>query len=101
MNTRKFFIVMLAAALFGGVIVVYHFGNAFTGLQAASLGPECSIRVGQRRLNHARTFSEVPQGEAFWYENSCGLVELAVNGGHAAEALGLQLGAAVLVESAL
>ncbi|MEJ2424284.1 MAG: SAM-dependent chlorinase/fluorinase, partial [Candidatus Thiodiazotropha sp.] len=40
----------------------------------------------------ARTFSEVPQGAPFWYRNSLGLVELAVNRDSAASLLGLELG---------
>ena len=40
-------------------------------------------------IGHAATFSAVPPGEAFWYVNSNGLVEIAVNGGRADRALGL------------
>ena len=48
--------------------------------------------VGARRLAYARVFSEVAEGEAFWYENSQGLVEIAVNCGSAAQLLGLKIG---------
>ena len=43
----------------------------------------------------ARTFSDVGPGEAFWYENSLGLVEIAVNQDAAARLLGLSVGTPV------
>ena len=39
----------------------------------------------------------VQPGEAFWYANSSGLAEIAVNAGDAARQLGLRLGAPVEV----
>jgi S-adenosylmethionine hydrolase len=51
--------------------------------------------VNGRVLLHARVFSAVPRGTAFWYENSLGLVEIAVNGASAASALGLKAGVTV------
>jgi S-adenosylmethionine hydrolase len=41
----------------------------------------------------AHTFSDVGEGDAFWYENSNGLLEFAVNQGRADELLGLTVGA--------
>jgi S-adenosylmethionine hydrolase len=46
-------------------------------------------------LNRARTFGDLPPGAAFWYENSNGLVEIAVNQGRADRALGLSVGTPV------
>jgi len=46
-------------------------------------------------LTAARTFSAVPRGEAFWYVNSNGLAEIAVNTSRADQALGLRIGSAV------
>jgi len=40
----------------------------------------------------------VPAGAALWYVNSNGLAEIAVNGGRADRALGLDIGSAVAVE---
>ena len=51
-----------------------------------------------RRLERARTFGDVPVGDAFWYANANGLAEIAVNQGRADRALGLELGAPVGVE---
>ena len=72
-----------------------HYGNAMTGLRAADLEEGAVLEVGGRRLSWARTFSQVGIGEAFWYENSIGLVELAVNQGSAIDRLGLTLGMTV------
>ena len=41
------------------------------------------------------TFSDRPPSEAFWYENSNGLVEIAVNQGRADRDLGLAIGVSV------
>ena len=89
----------LAQSLGGGdlaeVIYVDHYGNAMTGLRASALPRNARVVVGDRWIAHARVFSEVPPGEAFWYENSIGLVEIAANGASAAQALGLKVGDAV------
>ena len=77
------------------VIYLDEFGNAITGLRAAGLGSGQTIRARDQVLARARTFGEVPVGQAFWYENANGLVEIAVNQGSAAQQLGLALGSAV------
>ena len=74
------------------VVYIDHYGNAMTGIRAASLQGEVELEVGKHRLRRAETFSSVAAGEAFWYENANGLVEIAVNQGHAATRLGLSLG---------
>jgi S-adenosylmethionine hydrolase len=50
-------------------------------------------------LERARTFSDLPPGGAFWYENSNGLAEIAVNQERADHALGLAIGTAVAIIS--
>ncbi|MEO5336924.1 MAG: SAM-dependent chlorinase/fluorinase [Magnetospirillum sp. WYHS-4] len=82
----------------GVIIYIDGFGNAVTGLRASGLSPESRVRVGGRALARALTFSDVSPGSAFWYENSNGLVELAVNRGRANRILGLEPGSAVMVE---
>ena len=77
------------------VIYLDHFGNAMTGLRAASLKPGQKIRVNAEMLTQARTFGDLPLGQAFWYENANGLAEIAVNQGSAARQLNLALGSAV------
>ncbi len=79
------------------IVYIDRFGNATTGLRAAALGDGHGIEVGGRVLARARTFSDVPPGQPFWYENSSGLAAIAVNRGRADEALGLHLGDPVIV----
>ena len=63
--------------------------------RAAALRPDSILVAGGQRLARARTFSDVPRGQAFWYENSNGLAEIAVNCGRAATTLGLCPGAKI------
>jgi S-adenosylmethionine hydrolase len=79
------------------VVYVDRFGNAMTGVRAASLDPAAMLGVGRHRLRHARTFSDVATGAAFWYANANGLVEIAVNQGRADAMLGIAVGARVSV----
>lgn len=81
--------------------VIYRdgYGNLCTGLGAAGIAPERRLLAGGRSLANARTFSNVPKGTPFWFENSFGLVELAVNCGRADQVLDLGPGDPVLVES--
>ncbi|HZT50693.1 MAG TPA: SAM-dependent chlorinase/fluorinase [Stellaceae bacterium] len=81
------------------IVYVDAYGNAMTGLRAATVPPAARLRAATHRVPPARTFSDVPAGAAFWYENSCGLVEIAVNLGRADAALGLAVGSAITVEN--
>jgi S-adenosylmethionine hydrolase len=82
---------------FGGedlpeIIYVDHYGNGHTGIRARGIPREALLAIGGRRLPFARVYSEVTEGGAFWYENSQGLVEIAVNCGDAAQSLNLKIG---------
>jgi S-adenosyl-L-methionine hydrolase (adenosine-forming) len=78
------------------IIYCDHYGNAMTGLRAVVVPQTATLRVtgknGPVDCKFARTFSAVPRGAAFWYENSNGLAEIAVNGGSACDDLGLAPG---------
>ncbi|HBH35449.1 MAG TPA: hypothetical protein DDW45_03350 [Gammaproteobacteria bacterium] len=65
------------------IIYVDHFGNLFTGLRGWQIQRSARVHIAGRELSWAPRFDAVTQGEAFWYINSCGLVEIAVNGGRA------------------
>ncbi len=80
------------------VVYVDGFGNAMTGLRASAVSPNAALLVGERRISAARTFSDVPPGGLFCYENSNGLMELAVNKGRADVFLGLKIGDTFEVE---
>ena len=71
------------------IIYVDRYGNLMTGIRAGSLDPDAVIQIVGQALGKARTFSEVPVGQGFWYENSSGLVELAISQGNAAERFGV------------
>ena len=51
-----------------------------------------------RQIARARTFSDVPKGGVFWYENANGLAEIAMNCGRADTALGLSVGSPITVQ---
>ena len=74
------------------VIYVDHYGNLVTGMRAGAVPRERSLVVNGRQVPYARVFSEAPQGGAFWYENSLGLVEFAANGASAQQVLGFAPG---------
>ena len=79
------------------IVYLDHFGNAFTGLRAAVLPAGVRLAVADQVLACARTFSDLPPGTAFWYENANGLAEIAVNQGRADRSLGLCVGSPVEV----
>jgi S-adenosyl-L-methionine hydrolase (adenosine-forming) len=64
-------------------------------LRAAMLAPRTKLAAAGRVLEHARTFGDRPPGAAFWYENSNGLAEIAVNQGRADRNLGLAIGSPI------
>lgn len=71
------------------------YGNAMTGIRYRPELQGGILQVGALLIAQADTFSEVAQGKAFWYRNSSGLVEIAVNRGSAERDLNLKLGAEV------
>ena len=77
------------------VVHVDRYGNAVTGLRADGVPDVAVLVVAGLRLPRARTFGDVPRGEPFWYENSMGLVEIAVPGESAAGLLKLRVGSRV------
>jgi S-adenosyl-L-methionine hydrolase (adenosine-forming) len=81
------------------IVYVDHFGNAMTGLRAAILACNARLAAAGRLLERERTFSDRPPGAAFWYENSNGLAEIAVNQGRADRDLGLAIGSPVEIVS--
>jgi S-adenosylmethionine hydrolase len=74
------------------VVYIDRFGNAITGLRRSAVEPDTVFRLAGHSLRPARTFSDVGEGEAFWYENANGLVEFAVNRGRADTLPGLRAG---------
>ncbi len=80
------------------IVYLDHFGNAMTGMRADVL-KQAGLSAAGRVFERARTFGDRPPGEAFWYENSNGLAEIAVNQGRADRDLGLSIGAPLAIVS--
>lgn len=74
------------------IIYIDHYGNAMTGCRKSSASEDKALVVNGHIIPPAKTFCAVPKGHPFWYENSCGLIEIAVNGGRADELLRLAPG---------
>jgi hypothetical protein len=79
----------------GEVIYVDHFGNVVTGVRASEFSRDRVLLANGLRIPYARVYSEVPQGQLFWHENSLGLVELAANSASAQRILGISPGCPV------
>lgn len=80
------------AADLARIVYIDHFGNAWTGIRGGLVDPAMRIELGGRVLAWKRVFTEAAKGEAFWYVNSAGLVEIAANRASAAALLGLKVG---------
>ena len=84
------------------IIYTDSFGNLVTGIRGKEVNSdadrpreEACIHIENmenRIISKAQTFSDVSSGTAFWYQNSSGLIEIAVSGGNAKETLGLGIG---------
>ncbi len=81
------------------IVYIDSFGNAITGARAASVPVDAVVEVGGCKLRRVRTFADAPAGAAFWYENSSGLLEIAVNRGCAADVLDLTPGQEIAITS--
>lgn len=84
-----------AGAERAAILYIDGFGNAVTGLCPPGSGRRAVLAVGARRLSGGRTFDDVAPGDALWYVNSMGIVEIAVCRGSAAATLGLSMGTRV------
>lgn len=80
------------------VIYADAYGNVMTGLRGTRVPSDAILCAKGHRIKRARTFAEVARGEAFWYVNSSGLVEVAVNQGSAIDRLDLRSGTPVALE---
>lgn len=72
------------------VIYIDHYGNAWSGMR--SVPQNAHVSAAGERFRHGESFGQVGKGEGFWFINSVGLLELAVNQGSAAKTFGLTVG---------
>ena len=77
------------------IVYIDDYGNAMTGRRANTIDVGSKVSVSGLQIRRAITFgsNEIEQG--FWYENSMGLVEIAVNQGSAADRYRLSIGAEI------
>ena len=78
------------------VIYIDHFGNAWTG--ARDVPKDARVSAAGQVFKHSESFGFVGKGEGFWFNNSVGLLELAVSRGSASATYGLKVGDPVLVQ---
>ena len=90
----------------GEVLTVDRFGNVqltITGADVAEIGVKPGgtvlVRCGHRQLSlpYRDTFGAVATGDLVTYTDSAGLISIAVNGGNAAQRLGLPPGARISI----
>ncbi len=74
------------------VVYIDHYGNAMTGIRAATLRHTDTLVLKYRVMRFARTFSEASPGVPFWYENANGLVEISIREGNVSTLLDLKPG---------
>jgi S-adenosylmethionine hydrolase len=74
------------------VVYIDHYGNAITGTRAAAVASAATLRINGHSLTRRRTFTDAEHGTAFWYTNSSGLLEIAVNRGRADRLLDIAVG---------
>ncbi|MBC8519088.1 MAG: SAM-dependent chlorinase/fluorinase [Gammaproteobacteria bacterium] len=79
------------------VIYLDRYGNAITGVRAGSLSGNDTVVINGVTVRNSATFSDRAIGEPFWYDNSVGLLEIAVNQGSARDRLDIEVGTAVSI----
>jgi len=74
--------------------VIYQdsYGNCWTAARADDVTEMNYLQWQLKDITHAPYFAAVPIGTPFWYINSSGFVEVAINQGNAQTDLGIKLG---------
>ena len=73
------------------------YGNAITGRRGDTITKDKTIVLNDFEIKSAETFSAVGENEPFWYINSMGLVEIAINHGHTKTGLNLKIGQLITI----
>jgi S-adenosylmethionine hydrolase len=91
--------------LYGAVVYIDRFGNAITNLPhkaveaLAGTAREIRVAVNNSGLPLCDSYNSVESGQALGILGSSGYLEIAVNQGHAANALGLKIDSPIIVET--
>src|SRR5688500_6791020 len=83
-------------SIVGEVIAIDRFGNAVTNLMAPRGG---RVEIAGRAVPIVRTYTDVPPGAVTALVGSIGFVEVAQRDGRAADVLGIQRGAPVILRA--
>jgi S-adenosylmethionine hydrolase len=78
------------------VIYIDHYGNAWTGVRGVL--QDARVSAAGELFRHSESFGFAGKGEGFWFINSVGMLEIAVNRGSAAATYGLKVGDPVQVQ---
>lgn len=78
------------------IIYIDHFGNAWTGVRGVL--HDAHVSVAGETFRHSESFGFVDKGAGFWFINSVGLLEFAVNRGSAAAQFRLKVGDPVQIQ---
>ena len=91
--------VVVPGQVSGAVVTIDHFGNLFTNIDASHLGriSRPVVRAAGRDIPVRRTYADVRPGEYLALINSFGVLEVARAEQSAAQGLGLDRGAPVIV----
>ena len=77
------------------IVYIDHYGNAMTGLRAAKVPASARLCVCGTMVVPGSVFAAAEPRMPFWYVNSNGLIEIAVNRGRADRIPGVAVGAPV------
>lgn len=77
------------------IIYIDRFGNAITNISVVSPAAKIASVAGKVECGVAQCYAQVPAGKPVALIGSAGFLEIAVNGGSAAQQFGLKIGDAV------
>ena len=80
------------------IIYIDDFGNALTGLRFKMVPNDANVTINSLAIPRGEKFLDVPKGSLIYYENSNGLLEIAVNQGRAEERMEIALGVKVAIK---
>lgn len=93
LSSKEVLNIQFDAAELPRILYIDHYGNAWTGIRGGLADPAATtIDLKGNILPWRKVFSDAAKGEAFWYVNSAGLIEIAANRASAAQLLGLAVG---------
>lgn len=74
------------------IVYIDRFGNLMSGIRAINVDEATSLKFAGENLVRVNTFSDVSAGTVFCYENSQGLLEIAINSGSAKDYFNAAIG---------